>query len=44
MDVPDNLEELSVQELFGVARAVGVVLSEGNTRESLIRHIRRMAL
>lgn len=44
MSVPDNLEELSVGELFGIARDVGIVLTEGNTYESLIRQLRRMAL
>lgn len=42
--VADNLEELSVQELFSTARELGIVRVEGNTRESLIRQIRRMAL
>ena len=44
VNVPDNLEDLSVDSLFAIAREIGVVLTEGNTRESLIRQLRRMAL
>ncbi len=42
--IPDNLEDLSSDDLFIIARGAGVVLKEGNTRESLIRQLRRMAL
>lgn len=44
MVIPDNLEELGNDQLFVFARAAGCVLTEGNTRESLIRQLRRMAL
>lgn len=42
--IPDDLEQLPVDQLFGLAREVGIVLTEGNTRESLIRQLQRMAL
>ncbi len=42
INVPNNLEELGVDQLFAIAREVGAVRMEGNTRESLIRQLRRM--
>lgn len=44
LEVPDDFEQLSNDELFKVAYAAGVVFKDGNSRLSLLRSLRRAAM